>query len=69
MALPAGQRQSARTDGRLIPVRQSVDELLDVRRPGRRGNLFGRRIRAAIGDVCTDRSGEQDGIFGYQADG
>ncbi len=55
----AGQLQAALADPRLVAFGQSLDEVVDMRRPGGGDDFLARRRRPAVLDVVEDRVVEQ----------
>ena len=67
LPLPAGEREPALADQRVVALGQVVDELRHLRRLRRGDDLLVRRVRAAVGDVGADRVGEEEGVFEHHA--
>ncbi len=69
LLLAAGQLQAALADHGVVALGRGRDEVVDVRRLGRRLDLGARRAGAAIGDVVFDRVVEQHRVLRHDADG
>ena len=67
LALPAGKRQAALADRRVVAVGHLRDEVVRVGHLRRFDDLRRRRFRPSIGDVVADRAGEEDGILQDEA--
>ena len=68
LALPAGQRQPALADERVVAVGQARDERVDACLARRLLDLVVARLGPRVGDVVAQRRGEQERVVGDQAD-
>ena len=68
LLLPAGERYPPLTDRRLVPLRESGDEVVRLGSLRRRDDLLHRRLRLAEGDVLADGAGEEERILEDDAD-
>ena len=64
----ARELQAALADRRLVTLRQSFDELVNMRRARRGDHFLARGRRTAISDVVVDRIVEQHRILRHDAD-
>ena len=67
LLFPPRQFQPAFTHSGFIPVGQTLDKVVDLRRFCRRFDVFLRGVIAAIGDVIADGIVEQHGILRHHA--
>ena len=68
LPLAAGKGQALLADHGVVALRQPVDELVRLGRPGRRQDLLVGGVGAAVGDVGPDGVGEQEAVLHDQAD-
>ncbi len=65
LTLPSGQPGASLAGQSPVSLRQTFDEIMNVRRLCRRNNLLLRRILFPIGNILINASGIQIGILGY----
>ena len=68
LALPAGERDPALADHRVVAVREPLDELVRLREPRRRLDLLVGRVDAAERDVLAHGRREEERILRDDAD-
>src|SRR5439155_8752470 len=68
LALPAGQRDPALADHRVVPLRQTLDELMGLGEPGDVLDLFVAQPGSPERDVLADRGREEKRVLGDRSD-